>query len=79
MALKRFLGALATLPDSPVRSVVSKNGRNSAMAFKEAAQLCADLCKSRAQNSLLLYLSLKIAILESMLSGDASPSFWRKW
>lgn len=71
-------GGLAALPDTRT-TAESKISRKSAMVFKEAAQLCADLCKGCVQNSLLLYLSLKISILESMLSGDASPSFWKKW
>lgn len=58
---------------------MSEHSRKDGVMFTEAAQLCADICKTGAQNSLLLYLGLKIAILESMQSGDASPSFWRKW
>lgn len=58
---------------------MSENSRKDAIMFKEAAQLCADICKTSVQTSLLLYLGLKIAIFESMQSGDASPCFWRKW
>lgn len=71
-------GALASLPDDRT-TALSKDGRKSATVFKEMAQLCADLCKGCVQNSLALYLALKIAILDSMLCGDASPSFWKKW
>lgn len=51
--------------------------RRVTLAYKEAAQLCAELCRGCAPNSLGLYLAYKNAILESVLSGDAAPSFWR--
>lgn len=47
-------------------------------AYKEAAQLCMELCRGCAPNSLLLYLAYKNAVLESVLVGDAAPSFWRR-
>lgn len=71
-------GALASLPDNRM-VLMSENSRKDAIMFKEAAQLCADICRDSVQNSLLLYIGLKTAILESMQFGDASPSFWRKW
>lgn len=51
--------------------------RRVTLAYKEAAQLCMELCKGCAPNSLGLYLAYKNAVLESVLSGDAAPTFWR--
>ncbi|KUI62438.1 hypothetical protein VP1G_09553 [Cytospora mali] len=45
--------------------------------YQEAAELCIELCRSSVPNSLLQYLSYKVALLESMVSGDAAPGFWR--
>lgn len=50
--------------------------RRVTLAYKEAAQLCIELCRGCAPNSLSLYLGYKNAILDSILVGDAAPSFW---
>lgn len=50
--------------------------RRVTLAYKETAQVCIDLCRGCAPNSLLLYLTFRNAILESVLVGDAAPSFW---
>lgn len=49
-----------------------------ATVYKEAAEKCIELCRGCAPNTLLLYLIHKDAIIESMQSGDASPTFWRR-
>lgn len=72
--------ALAALADQPHRPELEKTDKKPAqlvLVYKEAAELCIQLCKGRAPNSLLLYLIYKVAILESMISGDAAPSMWR--
>lgn len=72
--------ALAALADQPHRLELRKSDKRPAqltLVYKEAAELCIDLCKGCAPNSLLLYLTYKAAILESMIAGDAAPSFWR--
>ncbi|KAF3764189.1 hypothetical protein M406DRAFT_330540 [Cryphonectria parasitica EP155] len=75
---------LAALADhahrpEPGRTLDAVDPRRMTLVYQHAAQLCIDLCKGCAPNSLLLYLMYKVAILESMLSGDASPSFWGKY
>lgn len=51
--------------------------RQFSLTYKEAAQMCIELCKGCAPNSLLLFAMYRNAIMESILAGDASPSFWR--
>lgn len=51
--------------------------RKLAMVYQEAAWMCVELCRGFAPTSLLVYLSYKLATLESMLSGDAAPTCWR--
>lgn len=66
--------ALASLADHPHRP----EPRNSMTAvYHEAAELCIDLCRNSAPNSLLQYLSYKVAIIESIKNGDTSPGFWK--
>lgn len=55
----------------------SLSPRRFSLTYKEAAQMCLELCKGCAPNSLLLYAMYKNAIMESILAGDSSPSFWR--
>ncbi|KKY33273.1 putative fungal specific transcription [Diaporthe ampelina] len=72
--------ALGELADQPHRPELRKSDKNPAqltLVYREAAQICIELCKGCAPNSLLLYLTYKVAILESMNAGDAAPSFWR--
>lgn len=74
------LGALAGQHHRPEPGRLEEvDPRRMTLAYKDAAQLCIDLCEGCEPNSLLLYLMYKVAILESMVSGDASPSFWRKY
>lgn len=83
--------AFAALADHPHRPELLGHGSGGAggvgggekldprrvmLAYKEAAQLCIELCRGCAPNSLFLYLTYKNAILESVLVGDAAPSFW---
>jgi hypothetical protein len=73
--------ALATLSENPHRRDLlrkSDQGRAPMTAvYKEAAEICIQLCRGCKPNSLLLYLTYRTAILESMITGDAAPSFWR--
>lgn len=73
--------ALAALADQPHRpELLRKSDKRPAqltLVYKEAADLCIQLCKGCTPNSLLLYLTYKAAIIESMIAGDAAPSFWR--
>lgn len=72
--------ALGELADQPHRPELRKSDKKPAqltLVYKEAAQICIELCKGCTPNSLLLYLTYKAAILESMIAGDAAPSFWR--
>lgn len=73
--------ALAALADQPHRpELLRKSDKRPAqltLVYKEAAEICIELCKGCTPNSLLLYLTYKAAILESMIAGDAAPSFWR--
>ena len=72
--------ALASLADQPHRPDLQKPGMNTesmTQIYQEAAELCIELCRHSAPNSLLQYLAYKVAIIESMISGDASPGFWR--
>lgn len=47
--------------------------------YQSAAEGCIELCRQAAPapNSLLHHLAYTVAIIESMLSGDAAPAFWR--
>ncbi|KAK2598672.1 hypothetical protein N8I77_012067 [Diaporthe amygdali] len=72
--------ALAALADHPHRPELRKPDVGPAkltLVYKEAAELCVELCKGCTPNSLLLYLNYKVAILDSMIAGDAAPSLWR--
>lgn len=72
------LAALADQPHRPeLRRPSDKKPAQLTLVYKETAQICIELCKGCTPNSLLLYLSYKAAILESMIAGDAAPSFWR--
>lgn len=73
--LLMYFGLEKRAEDGPVQG----HSLRTAVVYKEAAQTCVALCKGTKQNSLLLYLMLKIAILESIVSGDSSPSLWKKW
>lgn len=73
--------ALAAMADQPHRPEPRKSEKKPAplvLVYQETAQMCIELCKGSTPNSLLLYLSYKVAILQSMISGDAAPSFWRQ-
>lgn len=74
--------ALAALADQPHRPDLLRDAdkRTAPMTllYKEAADICIELCRGCKPNSLLLYLVYKAAILESMIAGDAAPSFWRR-
>lgn len=52
-------------------------GENLTLIYQEAAELCIELCRHSAPNSLLQCLIYKVAIIRSILSGDAEPDFWR--
>ncbi|KAI0006760.1 hypothetical protein F4779DRAFT_629638 [Xylariaceae sp. FL0662B] len=48
------------------------------LALKESLRLCLDLCKEFSPgNSLMLYISQRCTIVESMSVGDANLSTWR--
>lgn len=72
------LGALADRPHRPelLRNPDQRHAPMTAM-YKETADICAQLCRGCTPNSLLLYSMYKASIIESMLAGDAAPSFWR--
>lgn len=74
------LAALADHPHRPeLRAAEGFDPRRITLAYKEAAQLCIELCKGCAPTTLLLHLLCSNTIMESMLVGDAAPSFWRLW
>jgi hypothetical protein len=53
----------------------SKTGKPAIIVFRDGAQLCIEICKHTGGgkgNTLLLYLMYKHAIMESIVSGDAS-------
>lgn len=77
--LLTYWGFAALADNRPVVAEGSGGKRRATLVFKEAAQACVGLCRGVKQNSLLLYLMLKIGILESILSGDSSPVFWKNW
>lgn len=72
------LGALADHPHRPemLRNPDQRHAPITAV-YKESADICAQLCRGCPPNSLLLYSMYKASILESMIAGDAAPSFWR--
>lgn len=74
-----MLGSLLIFLASAALGDDRGHSRKSAIVYKEAAQACVVLCRGTKQNSLLLNLMLQISILESILSGDSSPSFWKNW
>lgn len=74
------LAALADHPHRPeLRAPEGFDPRRIMLAYKEAAQLCIELCKGCAPTTLLLHLLCTNTIMESILVGDAALSFWRSW
>lgn len=66
--------ALASLADQPQRP---GPGKSMTEVYHEAAELCIDLCRNSAPNSLLQYLTYKVTIIESIKNGDTAPGFWK--
>jgi hypothetical protein len=66
--------ALASFADQPHRPEPQKS---MTAVYHEAAELCMDLCRNSVPNSLLQYLSYKVAIIESIKSGDTASAFWK--
>ncbi|ROW04898.1 hypothetical protein VMCG_04902 [Cytospora schulzeri] len=66
--------ALASLSDQAHRTEPQKS---ITAVYHEAAELCIDLCRNSVPNSLLQYLTYKVAVIDSIKSGDTSPGFWK--
>lgn len=66
--------ALASFADQPHRPEPQKS---MTAVYHEAAELCMDLCRNSVPNSLLQYLAYKVAIIESIKSGDTASAFWK--